>query len=212
MVLPSVSPCCNVSKTTVEKNTTEMPRLLQLNCSDIIRNTGNPPALISWTPTPGCNGMPSGDANQFYTINSISRQCNATNVACIADTKDASLEITTKTFHLIIRSKICLEKHHSSGNHWLFVGPPGDLMCSYDGLIRPLATFSWNEPQDDGGFPVTGYNLSANGKSIDWVQRSLLKANTSVNDGDELVIAVLAVNVLGLGKLCEIRETIPTSK
>ena len=85
-------------------------------------------------------------------------------------------------------------------------------MCSYDGLIRPLATFSWREPQDDGGFLVTDYNLSANDKSIDWVQGSMLKANTSVNDGDELVITVSAVNVLGLGKLCDIRETIPTSK
>ena len=59
---------------------------------------------------------------------------------------------------------------------------------------------------------MTDYNLSANGKSIDWAQGSLLKANTFVNDGDQLVITVSAVNVLGLGKICEIREIIPTSK
>ena len=56
------------------------------------------------------------------------------------------------------------------------------------------------------------YSLSVSGDLINWVRGSLLKANTVVNDGDQLVITISAVNVLGHGDSCEIRKTIPTSK
>ena len=72
------SPCCNVSGSTVRQNATDSSALQRLNGSEIIRERGNPPAFISCgqSPTSGCRGMASGEANQFYNINQISRACN----------------------------------------------------------------------------------------------------------------------------------------
>ncbi|XP_065846055.1 uncharacterized protein [Oscarella lobularis] len=189
------SPCCNVSGSTVERNTTDSPELLRLNCSEIIRERGNPPAFISWTlqsPASGCRGMPSGEANQIYNIDQISRSCNGAKITCVADTYDALLDITTTTFNVLVKS------------------PPGSLICTYDGLARPLAIFSWKQPEDNGEFQVTHYSLSVNGSSVDRKQNSSLNYGVQVKDGDQISFSVSAVSILGSGGSCEIHETIPT--
>ena len=95
--------------------------------------------------------------------------------------------------------------------NWL-VGPPGSLICTYDGLARPLAIFSWKQPEDNGEFQVTHYSLSVNGSSVDRKQNSSLNYGVQVKDGDQISFSVSAVSILGSGGSCEIHETIPTSK
>ena len=85
-------------------------------------------------------------------------------------------------------------------------------MCTYDGLARPLAIFTWKKPADSGGFQVTHYSLSVNGSSVDRKQNNSLNYGVQVKDGDQIYFSVSAVNILGSGTLCEVRKTIPTSK
>ena len=102
-------PCCNVSGSLIERTTVDQSSVLHLNCSRIVRDRGYPPATITWTvlsstPT-GCTGVESGDANQFYTISPILRECNSVTITCVADTGDRRLPITRQSFDLIIKSK-----------------------------------------------------------------------------------------------------------
>ena len=99
------SPCCTVSNTShIVHNTTSRLRLL--SCEEIISHRGNPPANVSWSkPSGGCVGTESGDANQFYDLNPVTRQCNNAQITCIADTKEPLLDTTMKTFALTVNSK-----------------------------------------------------------------------------------------------------------
>ena len=90
------------------------------------------------------------------------------------------------------------------------------VQCSYDGLTRRLAWFSWEKPADSGGFPVTDYDVSLfiNGKFqlVHWKQGNPLKLHNAVNDGDTLKFSVSAVNILGRSRACLLDVTVPTSK
>ena len=99
------SPCCNVSNTSqIVHNTTS--RLPPLSCEEIISHRGNPPANVSWNKSPvGCVGTELGDANQFYDLNPVTRQCNKGKITCVADTKEPRLDTTMKTFALTVNSK-----------------------------------------------------------------------------------------------------------
>ncbi|XP_065846052.1 tyrosine-protein phosphatase Lar-like isoform X2 [Oscarella lobularis] len=188
-------PCCNVSGPPIKRTTIDQPSVLQLNCSGIIDQRGYPPAIITWTlssPTSSnCDGVQSGNANQLYTISPISRNCTNVTITCVADTGDSRLSITRQSFDLIIRS------------------PPGNPVCIYD-LNRPLAVFSWSEPKDSGGFPVTDYSLYINGSYSEWKEGSSLNYSMQVKDGNQVEFRVSAVNLLGSGSSCKVGGTIPT--
>ena len=99
----------------------------------------------------------------------------------------------------------------------MHVGQPEIVLCSYDGLTRPRALFSWEMPGDDGGFPITDYDLSlsingATQSSITWTLGSPLRSDHVVNDSDTLVFRVSAVNTLGPGEACQVDKTVPTSE
>ncbi|XP_065832104.1 tyrosine-protein phosphatase Lar-like isoform X2 [Oscarella lobularis] len=193
------SPCCTVSNTShIVHNTTSRLRLL--SCEEIISHRGNPPANVSWSkPSGGCVGTESGDANQFYDLHPVTRQCNNAQITCVADTKEPRLDTTMKTFALTVNSQ------------------PERVQCSYDGLTRPRALFSWEMPGDDGGFPITDYDLSLsiNGVTqslIAWTLGRPLRSDHVVNDSDTLVFRVSAMNTLGPGEACQVDQTVPTRK
>ncbi|XP_065828671.1 uncharacterized protein [Oscarella lobularis] len=190
------SPCCSVLNVShiVHNATSRLPRL---SCEEIISRRGNPPANISWTKTlVGCIGNESGNANQFYDLHPVTRKCNNAQITCVADTKEPRLNTTRKTFALTVFSQ------------------PEMVQCSYDGLTRRLAWFSWEKPADSGGFPVTDYDVSLfiNGKFqlVHWKQGNPLKLHNAVNDGDTLKFSVSAVNILGRSRACLLDVTVPT--
>ena len=99
----------------------------------------------------------------------------------------------------------------------MYVGQPEMVQCSYDGLRKLRALFSWEMPRDDGGFPITDYDLSLSISGvtqplITWTLGRPLRSDHVVNDSDILVFRVSAVNTLGPGEACQVDKTVPTSE